>query len=130
MGDDRRLHHPPYNPPPKKQNTWKTKQTIVTAVLPAAPAFLHVNPRLAAVLTLDMECEEGLLGATARRATDVPSRIWAYEQLIREAGTPSAMRLVRRHVAAEAFWGVRVAVGEALSDAPSNAGAAILVRWI
>ena len=35
-----------------------------------------------------------------------------------------------KHIAAEAFWGVRVAVGEALSDAPSNASAAILVRWI
>jgi hypothetical protein len=54
-----------------------------------------VNPRLASVLTLDLECEEEVLGATARKATDLPSRIWAYEQLIHEAGTPSALRLVR-----------------------------------
>lgn len=32
-----------------------------------------------------------------------------------------------KHIAAEPFWGVRVAVAEALSDAPSNASAAILV---
>ena len=61
----------------------------------APPCYLHVNPRLASVLTLDLECEEEVLGDTARRATDLPSRIWAYEQLIHEAGTPSALRLVR-----------------------------------
>ena len=48
------------------------------------------------LLTLtDLECEEEVLAATARRATDVPSRIWAYEQLIKEVATPSAMALVR-----------------------------------
>jgi hypothetical protein len=42
-----------------------------------------------------MECEEEILAATARRATDLPSRIWAYEQLIEEVATPSAMAHVR-----------------------------------
>jgi len=70
-------------------------QAIASAPVAALPCYLHVNPRLASVLTLDLECEEEVLGDTARRATDLPSRIWAYEQLIHEAGTPSALRLVR-----------------------------------
>lgn len=43
----------------------------------------------------DLECEEDVLGETAKRATDLPSRIWAYEQLIHEVSTPSAMALIR-----------------------------------
>lgn len=57
-------HNPTHINPP-------THQSIVTAALPASPAYLHVNPRLAAVLTLDLECEEELLAGTARRAADV-----------------------------------------------------------
>lgn len=36
-----------------------------------------------------------MLAATAQHATDVPSRIWAYEQLIKKVATPSAMTLIR-----------------------------------
>jgi hypothetical protein len=54
--------------------------------------FAHPGHLLTAT---DLECEEEVLAATARRATDVPSRIWAYEQLIKEVATPSAMALVR-----------------------------------
>jgi len=47
------------------------------------------------LIPIDLECEEEVLAATARRASDVPSRIWAYEHLIKEVATPSAMVLVR-----------------------------------
>jgi len=33
----------------------------------------------------------------------------------------------RKHIGSEPFWGARVAVAEALSDAPSNTSADILV---
>jgi hypothetical protein len=36
----------------------------------------------------------------------------------------------RKHIGSEPFWGVRVAVAEALSDAPSNTAADILVRVV
>ncbi|EWM30660.1 peptidase m1 membrane alanine aminopeptidase [Nannochloropsis gaditana] len=106
--------------------TRTTRKIVVQAKVSRSPCYLHVNPQLAAVLTLDMECEEEILAATARRATDLPSRIWAYEQLIEEVATPSAMAHVREHLPAEPFWGVRVAVADVLGDNPSRASAQIL----
>lgn len=47
------------------------RKTIVTAPVSASPCYLHVNPRLASTITLDLECEEEVLGATANRAKDL-----------------------------------------------------------
>lgn len=43
----------------------------MTAAVSGSPCYLHVNPRLASTITLDLDCEEEVLGATAHRARDL-----------------------------------------------------------
>lgn len=73
----------------------------------ASPCCLRVDPDNKVLYSLEMSADQQVLQNTAKSAKDIKSRIWAYDELIKN-GSWYSLQTVKQHILAEPFYGVRV----------------------
>lgn len=81
----------------------------LVATVNCSPAAIAVDPLGQVLFTLDPSgFPISILEKTARSASDIYNRIWAYEELVK-GGSVEGIRAVSAAVPTEPFWGVSLA---------------------
>ncbi|KAI9494934.1 peptidase family M1-domain-containing protein [Zychaea mexicana] len=93
------------------------------------PSMVRVDPHFRVLHTLDMSTDQRVLENTATQAEDVPSRIWAYNELIKN-GSYSALKFIQDHILQEQFYGVRAQVSALLAKQKSGFALKILASMV
>lgn len=93
------------------------------------PQTLCVDPNGHLLCTVEMNPGEEILKNTAKGASDVVSRIRAFQELIRIA-SPSTFDTVDNLLASETFYGVRVKAAEFLYESKSFSAILVLKNML
>ncbi|KAG2221559.1 hypothetical protein INT45_002573 [Circinella minor] len=113
--------------------TFNREATVTTTFIlddkNVLPARVRVDPNFRVLYTLDMPVDQRILKNTAKDAEDVISRIWAYNELIKE-GSYSALKFIEANILQEPFYGVRSQVAGLLSKQKSEYGLKILASMV
>jgi len=89
------------------------------------PQQIALDPGSKALFSIEFNPGDDLLKRTLTDAPEIRTRIWAAEELIR-TGRATNMQAIDEAMAKEPFWGVRVAVAEALGKSKNGPAAPVL----
>ena len=89
------------------------------------PKQIVLDPGSKALFSVEFNPGDDLLRRTLTDAPEIRARIWAAEELIR-TGKRANLAALDAAMRREPFWGVRVAVAEALGKAASGPGTPVL----
>lgn len=109
--------------------TIREATTVLTLPMEEAPAWVRVDPDRALLARVTYEVGEPMMRALMEGAPDLTGRIVAAEH-VAERGTREGIDAVADRLAAEGFWGARVAMAVALVRAPTSGGAARAAAWV
>ncbi|PVU93867.1 hypothetical protein BB559_003143 [Furculomyces boomerangus] len=103
--------------------------TVIKLPEGVRPSYIRIDPLMKMLFSIEFNVGYDMLLNASERASDVRNRIWAYEALI-QSGFPNIIYQVRNRIRKEQFYGVRVAVGRALSKNNSREATSLLAELV